>query len=141
MELYEEIVKEILPSMIFQNDVIASVKEKAERLNRLAFRSVIYGSSRVTGAILDLVEFYQAFEKIINPPVQHPGKAVNLTLVRHTEFCERILEFVREESGKYVVDKKIFKFFEEFKLRANKINKEYKHCQGSKNDKYKRDRY
>jgi hypothetical protein len=158
LELYEEIIREIYPvdafeKMLVENyrdnnieAIVGAAKEKAERLNRLAHRNVLFGHSDITLLLCDLVEFCEAVAGRRPIPVNTSGDTSGDTFSfpapGFTHLSKRIMEFIREESGKYVVNKKIFKAFKEFETELRKEEKK-KHSRrkGPEYHPYDRDSY
>jgi hypothetical protein len=154
LELYEEIIKEIYPvdafeKMLVENyrdnnieAIVYAAKEKAERLNRLAHRNVLLGHSDITLLLRDLVEFCEAVAGRRPIPVNTSGDTFSFPAPGFTHLSKRIMEFIREESGKYVVNKKIFRYFKEFEADQRKEEKK-KHSRrkGPEYHPYDRDSY
>jgi hypothetical protein len=144
--LYEEIIREIYPAGAFekilaenhQNNnieaVIGAAKEKAERLERLVYRNVLFGHSDITLLLSDLADLYKSINESLRAPDKHFGFPVH----RLTLFDKKIMEFIREESGKYVVNKKLFKFFKEFETDLRKYEKKRNHRPGPEKHPYDR---
>jgi hypothetical protein len=151
LNLYEEIVKEIYPVDAFEkalrencrNDnieaIINAAKEKAEKLNQLAYRNVLFGHSDITLVLRDFVELCESVVNSFPSPGDVSGDTFALLAPGFTLLGTRIMEFIREESGKYVVNKKIFKFFKEFKTDLRKYEKKRNHRPGPEKHPYDRD--
>jgi hypothetical protein len=147
LELYEEIIKEICPVDAFEKtlmknyqdnniEAIASAaKEKAERLNQLAHRNVLFGHSDITIVLRDFVENCESV--VDRPPVS--GNTLSLPAPGFIQLSKRIMEFIREESGKYVVNKKLFEFFKEFEADLRKEEKKHNHRPSPEYHPYDRD--
>jgi hypothetical protein len=136
LELYEDILKETGSTDIKQDLSAPVLKEKSERISLLVFRGVIYGQSAVISALLELEELYNILFKAVEAGAHPLDESVQLSVARLPVLCKMILEFIREESGKYVVDKKIFKFFKEFEAELDKSEKKRGYRRNRKNDKY-----
>lgn len=136
LELYEEILKEVDPADMAQDLSAPILKERSERINRLVLRGVIYGQSAVVNALSELADIYEILFKAGVTGVRPPDERLHLFIERLPVLRKVILEFIREESGKYVVDKKIFKFFREFEAELNKSEKKRGRRRNQKNDKY-----
>jgi hypothetical protein len=148
LKIYEKIIREIYPIGAFEKTLMKNyrdnnteattsvAKEKAERLNRLAHRNVLFGHSDITLALCDFAELCEAVAAL--PPMDDtfPLLAPGFTLLG-----ERIMKFIREESGKYIVNKKLFEEFKKFEAALRKEERNYKHQPGPERHPYERDSY
>ncbi|MDR2185421.1 MAG: hypothetical protein LBO80_07125 [Treponema sp.] len=141
LALYEDILVEInfMKTMQYTNAV--HLKKMAGKIYQLEFRSVLYGQSAVTDALGELATLYDKLYKLVEAGVYPLGTPLHLPIERLPILHTRILEFIREESGKYVVDKKIFEFLAHFEAEQHKQDKKPGRRRDPKNKDYSRYSY
>jgi hypothetical protein len=136
LELYEEIIKETdyigdeeLPSGCASAGELSDFyKGKCDTLIALGYRCGLYGSPRVVATLASLVEILAGGVNIaesLQGPLDNEFKLNLIGMINPgaTAMKLKLIEFIGEESGQYVADKKILKLLKEFKARANKAKK------------------
>jgi hypothetical protein len=138
LELYEEIIRETnyisdeeLPSGCESAWELSNFyKERCDALAALGYRCAICGSPRVAATLTSLVVVLAEGSKIAlsldhSPDSTEKHSLISMLTPGATAIKLKLIEFIGEESGQHVVDKKIMKLRKEFKARANKTKKKH----------------
>ena len=123
LELYEEIIKvtnnicdkEEPPQFKSKQELQDFYLEECDTLADLIYRSNIFGSVRVIGALVLLRESQEKIGKLVSGlPEPLDQEAVRICfkscIPRSVGIKNSLLEFIREESGVYMINKKTDEF-------------------------------
>jgi hypothetical protein len=136
LELYEEIIRAIDFVSNTEEALLADsplklsayYKEKCDALADLGFQCAVFGSARIVRTIALLEDAVAEFTKLILSLCnQHDGDAyrslVNSFTPSAVSIKLKLIEFIREESGVYMIDKKTNDFLRNVK-KSKKLQKD-----------------
>ena len=133
VELYEEIIRvtsnigdtEGPPPFKSKQELLDFYSEKCNALAVLIYRSNIFGSTQVVGALVMLHESLDRTGALIFALPEPLDKTEVYVLFRSScmpgtiSVKNRLLEFIREESGVYMIDKKTDDFLRDIKKKKS----------------------
>lgn len=131
MELYEDIIKATdfiaSPRNIIDSESLQKLfdllLEKCNELADIIYRCNTFGSIQVTGTLTLLYNLIDEFGKHTFHTMDFQAiknAYVNSFLPKSLELRIKLITFIREESGTQLVDKKIYDFLKDTKMRKDK---------------------